>query len=102
MYHVPKPIWVRVSRMHFRGAAGRWISSLDQPDRLPWLDFCQLLHNCFGRDQRDMLVRQMFHISQTTTVLDYAWNVSLLCLTNSKLTSPNLIIIITSPALWMA
>lgn len=71
MYHVPKPILVRVACMRFRSAAGRWISSLKQPDRLPWPDFCQLLLDRFGRDQRDMLVRQMFHIHQTTTVIDY-------------------------------
>ena len=57
--------------MNFRGAAGRWIESIPQPDRLPWPDFCKMLHDRFGRDQRDKLVRQMFHISQISTVTDY-------------------------------
>jgi len=39
MYHVPKPIWVRVARMRFRGAAGRWISSLDHPGSSPLARF---------------------------------------------------------------
>jgi len=30
-----------------------------------------MLHDRFGCDQRDKLVHQMFHISQTSTVTDY-------------------------------
>jgi len=71
MYDVPPHRWVKVSRMHFRGSAARWIEAIHQPNRIPWPDFCKLLHNRFGRDQRDKLSRQMFHIHQTTTVIDY-------------------------------
>lgn len=71
--------------MRFRGAASQWISSLNQPNCLPWPDFCQLLHDRFGRDQRDMLVRQMFNISQASTLI--MLNGSLPCSTSSKLIS---------------
>ena len=71
MYSVPPYRWVKVSRMHFRGAAARWIESLHHPDRIPWPDFCKMLHDRFGRDQHDRLSRQMFHINQSSTVLDY-------------------------------
>jgi hypothetical protein len=71
MYDVPPHRWVKVSRMNFRGVAAHWIESLAHPDRIPWPNFCKQLHDCFGHDQCDRLVRQMFHISQLTTVQDY-------------------------------
>jgi hypothetical protein len=71
MYDVPPRRWVKVSRMHFKGIAARWIEAINHPDRIPWPEFCKLLHDRFGRDQHDQLSRQMFHIHQTTTVLDY-------------------------------
>jgi hypothetical protein len=71
MYDVPPRRWVKVSRMHFNGATTRWIESLEQPNKIPWSDFCKLLHDRFRRDQRDRLSRQMFHIHQTSTVLDH-------------------------------
>jgi len=37
-----------------------------------------MLHDRFGRDQRDKLVRQMFHISQTSTITDYVESFSTL------------------------
>jgi hypothetical protein len=71
MYDVPPVHWVKVSHMHFKGPATRWIESLEQPNRLPWPDLCTLLHKHFGRNQRDKLSSQMFHIQQTSTVTDY-------------------------------
>jgi hypothetical protein len=57
--------------MHFRGTAARWFESIHHPDQIPWPDFCKMLHDRFGHDQRDRLSRQMFHIHQTSTVLKY-------------------------------
>jgi hypothetical protein len=71
MYDVPPHRWVKVSHMNFRGATACWIESLAHPDRIPWPDFCKQLHYRFGRDQRDRLVWQMFHIHLLTTVQDY-------------------------------
>lgn len=72
MYGVPPRLWVRVAGMHFNGAAKRWIQSLDRPSHLiPWTEFCQLLLDRFARNQHETFLRQMFHISQSTTVIDY-------------------------------
>lgn len=71
MYAVPSRQWVRISRMNFKGPSAKWIESVPEPDKIPWPNFCKLLHERFARDQRDRLVRQMFHITQTTTVTDY-------------------------------
>jgi hypothetical protein len=71
MYTIPPHHWVKVSRMHFRGVSTRWIESIHHPDRIPWPNFCKMLHNRFGHDLRDHLSRQMFHIHQTSTVLEY-------------------------------
>jgi hypothetical protein len=32
MYDVPPVRWVKVSHMHFKGPATRWIESLEQPN----------------------------------------------------------------------
>ena len=72
MYGVPSYLWVKVAGMHFNGAAKRWIQSLDRPShQIPWTEFCSLLLERFARNQHGTLIRQMFHISQTTTVVDY-------------------------------
>jgi hypothetical protein len=71
MYDVHPRRWVKVSRKHFQWDAARWIESLENLDRILWPDFCKLIHERFGRDQRDKLSRQMLHIHQSSTVTDY-------------------------------
>jgi hypothetical protein len=71
MYDVHPRRWVKVSRKHFQWDAARWIESLENLDRISWPDFCKLIHERFGRDQRDKLSRQMLHIHQSSTVTDY-------------------------------
>jgi hypothetical protein len=36
-----------------------------------WSKVCCWIHDCFGRDQHESLIRQLFHIKQNTTVQDY-------------------------------
>jgi hypothetical protein len=38
---------------------------------LNWEDFCKLVRDRFGRDQHELLIRQLFHIKQTGSVLEY-------------------------------
>lgn len=38
---------------------------------ITWDVFCKLVHDRFGRDQHEILVRQLFHIKQTGSVTDY-------------------------------
>lgn len=71
IYSVPPYHWIKVSQMHFCGAVARWIESIHQLDRIPWPDFCKMLHDRFGRDQCNRLSHKMFHINQSNTILDY-------------------------------
>lgn len=36
-----------------------------------WSAFCRLIHERFGCDQHEMLIRQLFHIKQTGSVEEY-------------------------------
>jgi len=38
---------------------------------MEWKDFCSLLLDRFGRDEHDILIRQLLHIRQITTVSEY-------------------------------
>jgi hypothetical protein len=63
---------VRVSTMHFVGAAAHWLSSIEESSQLAsWSVFCQALLERFGRDEHVMFICQMFSIQQTTSVADY-------------------------------
>ncbi|XP_062230691.1 uncharacterized protein LOC133928395 [Phragmites australis] len=72
LYSVHSDIWVKVSLMHFSGAAARWLQSVESRIRqLDWHQFCLLVHERFGRDHHDILIRQLFHIRQTGSVSEY-------------------------------
>jgi hypothetical protein len=56
-------LWIHVASMHFEGIAARWTQSMERRVRsTTWEDFCLLLHDRFGRDQHEALIRQLFHI----------------------------------------
>jgi hypothetical protein len=58
--------------MHFEGAAARWIQSVERKLRnTGWEEFCSMIHNRFGHDQHEALIRQLFHIRQTGSVAEY-------------------------------
>jgi hypothetical protein len=70
--NVDPSAWIRVSTMHFTGPASRWLQSLGPRFRFfPWAEFTKLLLERFGRDQHDALIRQLFHIKQSTTIAAY-------------------------------
>lgn len=72
MYNVNETMWVKIALMHFDGPAARWLQSAER--RLPnakWDKFCSEIHNRFGRDQHEALIRQLFHIKQTGSVAEY-------------------------------
>lgn len=72
MYFVEEPLWIEISEMHFDGPASLWYQSIENliPD-LSWSDFCAKMHDRFDRDRHEALIRQLFHISQTSTVTEY-------------------------------
>jgi hypothetical protein len=58
--------------MHFQGAAVRWIQSVERRvASMGWDEFCTLVHDRFGHDQHEALIRKLFHIHQVGTVADY-------------------------------
>jgi hypothetical protein len=72
MYSVDPRVWIRIATMHFSGPAARWLQSVEpQLPHISWVDFGGLIRERFGRDQHEILIRQLFHIKQTTTVAVY-------------------------------
>ena len=58
--------------MQLTGAAHRWLQSVErQLVGLDWPFFCRLIHERFYHDQHELLLHQLFHVKQTTTVQDY-------------------------------
>jgi hypothetical protein len=72
MYSVPHSVWVRVATMHFDGVAARWLQSVHHRIRsATWNEICSWIHDRFGRDQHESLIRQLFHIKQSGSVQEY-------------------------------
>jgi Trp operon repressor len=56
----------------FVSAAATWLESyLTKFPEPNWTDFVQSVLNCFMRNQHQVLLHRMLHISQTSTVADY-------------------------------
>ena len=71
MYVVDPSLWVSVATMYVEGAAAGWYESIENtPATANWTAFYQALHDRFDRDQKEALIRQLFHIKQTSTVSD--------------------------------
>lgn len=72
MYSVEQSMWVKVASMHFEGTAARWLQSAEKRFKTTsWDIFCSAIHDRFGRDQHESLIRQLFHIKQNGSVADY-------------------------------
>lgn len=72
MYATEITVWVRVASMHFEGVAGCWFQSIEpQVSSWSWQQFCQAVHDRFGREQHELVIRKLFHIRQTSSVQDY-------------------------------
>lgn len=58
--------------MQFTGPATCWLQSVEpQLPYISWSDFGGMIQERFGRDQHEILIHQLFHIKQTTTVAVY-------------------------------
>jgi hypothetical protein len=72
MYGVETSIWVKVVSLHFEASAARWLQSVEHRIRgISWEQLCSMVHDHFGRDQHEALIRQLFHIRQSGTVVEY-------------------------------
>jgi hypothetical protein len=65
-------LWVSYASSLFVGDAATWLEAyLHQNPRPSWTEFVAAVITRFGRNQHQVLVRRMFHICQTSTVVDY-------------------------------
>jgi hypothetical protein len=72
MYDVDPSKCIRVAYMHFEGRAACWLQSVKRRVRYwSWQEFCAQIHDRFGREQHESLIRHLFRIRQTTSVADY-------------------------------
>jgi hypothetical protein len=72
MYDVDPKVWVCVATMHFKGPATRWLQSINHHIRaVSWKELCSWIHDRFGRDQHESLIRQLFHIKKLGTMQEY-------------------------------
>lgn len=72
MYETEPAMWVKVASMHFSGRASRWLQSVEKRLRqFGWEEFCGLIHDRFGREQHESLIRKLFHIRQNGPVSEY-------------------------------
>jgi hypothetical protein len=72
LYDVLPYDWIKVASMHFVDPAARWLQSMGTKIRSSsWSKFCKLVLDRFGRDHHELLVRQLFSIRQSGTVLEY-------------------------------
>jgi hypothetical protein len=72
MCGVHKASWVHISSMYFDGPAARWLQSIEHHTKIfTWDQFCKFVHDRFGRDQHEVLIRQLFHIKQIGYVAEY-------------------------------
>ncbi|CAO2191183.1 unnamed protein product [Urochloa humidicola] len=74
LYQVPSHRWIKVASMHFAPSspAGRWLQSVEKRIKgMSWHEFCQLVLDRFGKEHHELLIRQLFHIKQLTSVADY-------------------------------
>jgi hypothetical protein len=72
MYEVESTLWIKVASMHHEGPAAWWFHSVER--RLLNANcstFCAQIHDRFGRDQHEALIRQLFHIHQVGSVTEY-------------------------------
>ncbi|WVZ82001.1 hypothetical protein U9M48_029318, partial [Paspalum notatum var. saurae] len=77
LYGVDSHMWVKVASMHFSDAATHWLQSVEQRARIcSWSEFRRMIMDRFGRDQHELLLRQLFNIKQTGTVSEYIDNFS--------------------------
>lgn len=71
-WQTPASMWASYASDHFVGAAATWLESyLQQHHRPVWSEFVAAVLARFSRNQHQILVRRLIHITQTTTVEDY-------------------------------
>jgi hypothetical protein len=72
MYSVDPRMWIKIASMQFVGPAANWWQSVEyRVATMSWGEFGYMIQQRFGRDQYQMLLRQLFRIRQTGSVAAY-------------------------------
>lgn len=72
VYDIPDGMKVKFALMNFLGSAAFWMQSIEVNLRtLSWEELCKSVVTRFERDQHNQIVRQFFHLRQTTSVAEY-------------------------------
>jgi hypothetical protein len=72
MYEVESYRWIQIASMYLIDAAARWFQSVHHRLKsASWHEFATLLLDRFGREQKELLIRQLYHIKQSGTVAEY-------------------------------
>jgi hypothetical protein len=72
MYSVNPRMWINVASMQFIGPAARLLQLVESRIiHISWGEFGHLVLEHFGKDQHQLLIRQLFHVRQTGTVAAY-------------------------------
>jgi hypothetical protein len=72
MYDIDPLMWVKVSSMHFEGAAAHWLQSVDHRVRTAgWSELCSWIHERFGKNHHEILIRQVYCIKQSGSIQEY-------------------------------
>jgi hypothetical protein len=69
MYEVEEFRWIQIAPMYLSHAAARWFQSVQQKlKHASWNVFVVFLLDRFGRQHKELPIRQLFHIKQTGCV----------------------------------
>lgn len=72
VYGVHPANWVKVALLNFTGNASFWLQSVrHQLVGISWLELCDWVCLKFTRDRQELLIRQWFHVGQTSSVAEY-------------------------------
>lgn len=72
MFDTDPDLWIAVAAMQFKGDAARWLSAVQHKFvRATWEDFCVAVVHRFGKSQHRSLVRKLYRLRQTGSVVEY-------------------------------
>uniref|UniRef100_A0ACD5YU76 Uncharacterized protein n=1 Tax=Avena sativa TaxID=4498 RepID=A0ACD5YU76_AVESA len=72
VFEIQPECWVDTATMHFVGAASMLLENCGMSvESLDWESLCALICNQFGRDEFQRLLRQLFSMKQTGSVVEY-------------------------------
>lgn len=72
MFDTDPELWIPVAVMQFEGDAKQWLSAVQHKlARVSWREFCAAVLQRFGKNQHQSLVRRLYRLRQTGTVVEY-------------------------------